>query len=60
MASKELFLLLSKRGLSEKNARAVKEEFGIKAYRRNHRWFWSMKKARDHGSSLIYFSLTGC
>ena len=44
VASKEIFLILSERGIAEKTARHVKEEMGIKAYRKNRRWFWTLRK----------------
>ena len=46
-ASRELLLMLSKRGISEKTARAAKEELGVRAYRRGRQWFWSMSKPED-------------
>lgn len=44
VASREIFLILSERNISEKTARAVKEDLGIKAYRSNRRWFWTLQK----------------
>lgn len=46
-ASRELLLMLSKRGISEKTARAAKEELGVRAYRQGRQWFWSMRKPED-------------
>ncbi len=44
VSSKEIFLILSERGIAEKTARHVKEEMGIQAYRQNRRWFWTLKR----------------
>lgn len=44
VSSREIFLILSERGIAEKTVRHVKEEMGIQAYRKNRRWFWTLKK----------------
>ena len=44
VASREIFLILSKRNISQKTARAAKEELGIKAYRSNRQWYWTLRK----------------
>lgn len=54
VASKEIFFILSERGISEKTARAVKEDLGIQAYRSNRRWFWSMKTVKENGGTEYY------
>ena len=60
IASKELLLCLSEKGISAKTARAAKEQIGIKAYRKRGQWYWSLnnqeviskrktvKKRKDH------------
>ena len=55
VASKEIFLLLSERGIAEKTARHVKEEMGIKAYRKNRRWFWTLNQdVKEDSDSVLY------
>ena len=44
VASKELLLVLSRRGIGEKTARLAKDELGIRAYRKNRVWYWTLKK----------------
>lgn len=51
VASKELLLFLTKKGISEKTARLVKEELGIKAYRKNRQWYWTLKKEDSNKAS---------
>lgn len=47
VASKELLLVLSKRGIGEKTARFAKEELGVKAYRKNRVWYWTLRKTDE-------------
>ena len=51
VASKELLLFLTKKGISEKTARLVKEELGIKAYRKNRQWYWTIKNDDNKNAS---------
>ena len=44
VASRELLLILSRRDISEKTARAAKDELGVRAYRMGRQWYWSLKK----------------
>ncbi len=44
MASTELFEMLTRKNVAIKTARAVQKQLGIKAYRLDGRWYWSMKR----------------
>lgn len=47
VASKEIFFTLSKRGIAEKTCRKAKDEMGVKAYRKNRQWYWTLKKTEE-------------
>ena len=49
--SKDLFHLLADKGISEKTARAIKEELGVVVYRKGGQWYWSLRK-NDSSSNL--------
>lgn len=44
VASTEIFQSLTQRHISKKTARTVKDELGVRAYRKNRQWFWTMKR----------------
>lgn len=53
VASKDLFFLLSKHGISEKTARVVKDELGIRVYRKGGQWYWSLRKSDTAESPFL-------
>lgn len=44
VAAKEVFYKLSLHNIAEKTARAVKEEIGIRSYRKGRQWYWTLDK----------------
>ena len=47
VAASEMLMTFTKYDIAEKTVRAVKKQLGIRAYRKDRQWFWTIKKVTD-------------